>query len=68
MSKGVVKYYHPTKEFGFIKTADGEPDTFFHISVCEFDIIPEVGTEVSFTIGTDSRTGKTKATRVDLVA
>ena len=35
MQKGVVKWFHPTKGYGFIQPATGDKDVFVHISAVE---------------------------------
>ena len=35
MQKGTVKWFNPTKGYGFIKPAPGEKDVFVHISAVE---------------------------------
>ena len=35
MAKGTVKWFNPTKGYGFIKPAVGEKDVFVHISAVE---------------------------------
>ena len=35
MGVGVIKWYDPTKKFGFIKTNQGENDLFFHASALD---------------------------------
>jgi cold shock protein len=67
MIRGTVKFYSIEKQFGFLRPDDGGKDVFFHISACaEDDPIP-VGTAVTFEVGNDTKSGKVKATTVDLV-
>ncbi len=35
MATGTVKWFNPTKGFGFIEPSDGSKDAFVHISVVE---------------------------------
>ncbi len=35
MSTGTVKWFNPTKGYGFIEPEDGSKDTFVHISAVE---------------------------------
>jgi CspA family cold shock protein len=40
--KGTVKWYNPTKGFGFVELADGSGDAFLHVSVVERSGHPNV--------------------------
>jgi cold shock protein len=35
MQQGTVKWFNPTKGYGFIKPANGDKDVFVHISAVE---------------------------------
>jgi cold shock protein len=66
MPTGKIKMFNETKRFGFIKPDDGGIDVFFHVSALrEGDDINE-GSTVTFEVGIDPKTGKTKAVSVDL--
>jgi CspA family cold shock protein len=67
MSTGKIKMFNDEKGFGFIKPDDGGDDVFFHVSALrEGDVIAR-DTAVSFEVGKDAKSGKTKAISVDLV-
>ena len=67
MPKGIIKMFNNEKGFGFIRPDDGGNDVFFHESALrEGDEITR-DKAVSFEMGTDPKTGKTKAVSVDLV-
>ncbi|MBS0362723.1 MAG: cold-shock protein [Proteobacteria bacterium] len=66
---GTVKWFNPTKGFGFIQPADGGQDVFVHISAVEAAGLRGLneGQHVAFDLEADRRSGKTSATnlRVD---
>ncbi len=63
MSNGTVKWFNPTKGFGFIQPDDGGADAFVHISAVEragFATLHE-GQKISYEVVADRRTGKQSA-------
>ena len=67
MPTGKVKMFNEDRGFGFITPDDGSADIFFHVSdLREGDEITK-GAAVTFEVGTDPNTGKTKAVSVDLL-
>jgi CspA family cold shock protein len=59
--------FNGDRGFGFIKPDDGGVDIFFHVSdLREGDEISQ-GKAVSFDIGVDKKSGKSKAVSVDLI-
>ena len=65
---GVIKHWDRDRGFGFAKRDDGGSDIFIHIR--EVAGRPEslaIGDRVSFEIGDDRRTGKTRAISVQLL-
>ena len=61
MPQGTVKWFNPTKGFGFIAPSDGGKDVFVHISAVERSGLTGLkdGEKVSFELETDERRGKT---------
>lgn len=61
MATGTVKWFNPTKGYGFIKPEDGSNDVFVHISAVERAGLRslEEGQTVSYELVTDR--GKTSA-------
>ena len=66
MPTGKVKMFNEECGFGFIKPDDGSADIFFHVSdLREGDEIAK-DKAVTFEVGVDPKSGKTKAVSVDL--
>ncbi len=64
MSNGTVKWFNPTKGFGFIQPGDGGKDVFVHITAVQragLDTLRE-GQKVSYELATER--GKTAATNL----
>ncbi|HEX4184196.1 MAG TPA: cold-shock protein [Caulobacteraceae bacterium] len=64
----MVKWFNPTKGFGFIQPSDGGDDVFVHISAVERAGLRELqdGQAVAYDIEQDRRTGKASATNLRL--
>jgi CspA family cold shock protein len=62
MTSGTVKWFNPTKGFGFIEPEDGSRDAFVHISAVERAGLTGLreGQKVSFEV-VSGRDGKTAA-------
>jgi cold shock protein len=67
MPQRKIKMFNEDKGFGFIKPVDGGDDVFFHVSALRKGDEITVGKAVTFEIGVDAKSGKTKAVTVDLV-
>jgi CspA family cold shock protein len=68
MANGTVKWFNPTKGFGFIQPEQGGSDVFVHISALERAGISNLaeGQRVSYELATDR--GKTSAANLKLLA
>jgi cold shock protein len=63
MSTGTVKWFNPTKGFGFIQPDDGGADVFVHISAVERSNLGSLneGQKISYELEKDQRSGKMSA-------
>ncbi len=63
MPTGTVKWFNPTKGYGFIQPEDGSKDVFVHISAVERAGMRSLveGQRVSYDEQRDAKRGKTSA-------
>lgn len=63
MTTGTVKWFNPTKGFGFIQPDAGGADVFVHISAVERSSLGSLteGQKVSYELERDQRSGKMSA-------
>ena len=68
MANGTVKWFNPTKGFGFIQPDQGGTDVFVHISALEKAGLRSLdeGQKVSYELATEK--GKTSAANLKLAA
>jgi CspA family cold shock protein len=68
MANGTVKWFNPTKGYGFIEPEDGSKDVFVHVSALEKNGIGHLndGQKVSYEIATNK--GKTSAAHISLLS
>lgn len=68
MANGTVKWFNPTKGFGFIQPDNGGADAFVHISALERVGLTTLneGARVSYELATEK--GKTSAVNIKLAA
>lgn len=63
MAVGTVKWFNPTKGFGFIQPEAGGPDVFVHISAVQAAGMSSLneGQRVQYDLERDERRGKSHA-------
>jgi CspA family cold shock protein len=63
MQTGTVKWFNPTKGFGFIQPDAGGPDVFVHVSAVERSGLGAIheGQKLSYEVERDQRSGKMSA-------
>ena len=61
MTTGTVKFFNQDKGFGFITPDDGGQDVFVHVSGVLSGGPLRDGTKVSYDVGQDLKTPKSKA-------
>ena len=64
MATGTVKFFNQDKGFGFITPDDGGQDVFVHVSGVQSGGPLRDGSKVSYDLGQDRKTGKSKAENV----
>ena len=64
MATGTVKFFNQDKGFGFITPDDGGQDVFVHVSGVLSGGPLRDGSKVSYDVGQDRKTGKSKAENV----
>jgi len=66
MATGIVKWFNPTKGYGFIQPEAGGSDVFVHISAVQRAGLAGLneGQRVSFELEKDKRSGKMAATQL----
>ncbi|MDW5317358.1 cold-shock protein [Rhizobium sp. PL01] len=67
MPTGTVKFFNSDKGFGFITPDSGGGDVFVHVSALQPGGSLSEGDKVSFEVGQDRKTGKSKAENVSVL-
>ena len=68
MATGTVKWFNPTKGYGFIQPDDGSTDVFVHISAVERAGLKSLaeGAKISYELKVDPKKGKSSAENLRL--
>ncbi|MFA1628145.1 cold-shock protein [Rhizobium mongolense] len=67
MPIGTVKFFNEDKGFGFITPENGGADVFVHVSALQRGDSLREGEKVSYELGQDRKTGKSKAENVSVL-
>jgi CspA family cold shock protein len=67
MPTGTVKFFNEDKGFGFITPENGGTDVFVHVSGLQGGGSLREGEKVSYEVGQDRKTGKSKAENVSVL-
>ncbi|RDJ01486.1 cold-shock protein [Rhizobium grahamii] len=67
MATGTVKFFSGDKGFGFITPDNDGADVFVHVSALQYGSSLSEGQKVSYEVGQDRKTGKSKAENVRLI-
>jgi cold shock protein len=67
MPTGTVKFFNSDKGYGFITPDNGGTDVFVHVSALQGGSALRDGDKVSYDLGQDRKTGKSKAENVRFV-
>ena len=70
MATGTVKWFNPTKGYGFIEPEDGGKDVFVHVTALERSGLPALdeGEKVTFEVEDDPRGRGKQATNIQLAS
>lgn len=66
MPSGTVKFFNADKGFGFITPETGGTDVFVHVSSLRPGSSLREGDRVSYDLGQDRKTGKSRAENVNV--